>query len=309
MTRPLDLFPRIPHKRRGGRFPDARACPRCGSPIDARAPISRRSAGALGWMAYCSACDGNARVRGSRKPPIPPQLDRLVASSPRRPRLNAVLLATAVALTVHAAVMYGAMAVTRPAREPVAVHRPDTVLIDIAWPRESVHSPPGLAMVSASPEGGPVAASPTMIDVPRGARPIDLGPLSGAPRPVLRRRPVCTAAVCVQEPPRAGSVALVAPDARPEILSSPQVQYPRLLWAAGIEGVVIVTFVVDTLGRADPSSIEIVQSTNVGFNRSAKTMIREIRFRPGLVGGTAARVASRIRIDFRLNGIRSVGTF
>ncbi len=120
---------------------------------------------------------------------------------------------------------------------------------------------------------------------------------------------MCTAAVCVQEPPRAGSVALVAPDARPEILSSPQVQYPRLLWAAGIEGVVIVTFVVDTLGRADPSSIEIVQSTNVGFNRSAKTMIREIRFRPGLVGGTAARVASRIRIDFRLNGIRSVGTF
>ncbi len=38
--------------------------------------------------------------------------------------------------------------------------------------------------------------------------------------------------------------------------------------AAGLEGAVVVGFVVDTVGRADPESITVVASTNEGFDRS-----------------------------------------
>ncbi len=123
----------------------------------------------------------------------------------------------------------------------------------------------------------------------------------------MPHRRACPPAGCYQRLSRAIQPANPAPDARPEVLFSPEVRYPPALWAAGIEGVVVVRFVVDTLGRADPSTIEVVQSTNVGFNRPAKDMVRGSRFRPGLIAGTPARIRSKLQVAFTLSGVSSVG--
>ena len=82
--------------------------------------------------------------------------------------------------------------------------------------------------------------------------------------------------------------------------SSPMLVYPRLLREAEIEGVVVVEAIIDTLGRAEPTSLRVVQTANPGFNESAKDNVLDTRFRPGRVHGKAVRVLVRLPIRFRL---------
>src|SRR5581483_327526 len=58
-----------------------------------------------------------------------------------------------------------------------------------------------------------------------------------------------------------------AVDEKPEIISSPPLQYPDVLHVAGIEGMVMVEAIVDTTGRAEPGSVRVVQSTHPGFDK------------------------------------------
>src|SRR2546427_12382877 len=53
---------------------------------------------------------------------------------------------------------------------------------------------------------------------------------------------------------------------RPALLSAPPAPYPTLLRRAGIQGRVVIGAIVDTLGRAEPGSIEIVDSPNPAFD-------------------------------------------
>jgi len=87
----------------------------------------------------------------------------------------------------------------------------------------------------------------------------------------------------------------------PELLSAPMPVYPPLLWAAGIQGQVIVTAVVDTLGQAENGSVRIVRSDNPGFDAAALATVRGARFRPARICGRAVRVLVQIPVGFRLN--------
>jgi TonB family protein len=91
---------------------------------------------------------------------------------------------------------------------------------------------------------------------------------------------------------------------RPEILSGPQLQYPDLLRQAGIEGRAIVQAIIDTSGRAEPSSVKVVQSPNPGFDQSAKQYVLRALFRPARVHGRAVRVLINQPIDFKITGRR-----
>lgn len=82
--------------------------------------------------------------------------------------------------------------------------------------------------------------------------------------------------------------------------SSPMLVYPRLLREAEIEGEVVIEAIIDTLGRAEPTSLRVVQTANPGFNESAKDNVLDTRFRPGRVHGNAVRVLVRLPIRFRL---------
>ena len=87
---------------------------------------------------------------------------------------------------------------------------------------------------------------------------------------------------------------------KPERLAGPPAIYPPLLQQAGIEGLVMVQAIIDTMGRVEPNSIKITQSANPGFNESAKTVVLKSLFRPARVYGKAVRVLIQIPILYSI---------
>jgi TonB family protein len=87
---------------------------------------------------------------------------------------------------------------------------------------------------------------------------------------------------------------------KPERLAGPVPVYPPLLSQAGIEGVVMVQAIIDTMGRVEPNSLKIVQTANPGFNESAKQTVLKSLFRPARVYGKAVRVLIQIPINYNL---------
>jgi protein TonB len=91
-----------------------------------------------------------------------------------------------------------------------------------------------------------------------------------------------------------------AVDEPPERLSGPSPRYPEMLRQAGIEGSVVLEFVIDTTGRVEESSIKINQSTNRAFEGPARDVIRRSLYRPGRVRGQAVRVLVQQSISFSI---------
>ncbi len=89
-------------------------------------------------------------------------------------------------------------------------------------------------------------------------------------------------------------------DEHPEIVSGPALFYPPLLRQAGLQGRVVVQAVIDTLGRAEPASLKIIERPNAGFEQSARDYVLHTVFRPARVKGRAVRVLVRIPIDYKL---------
>jgi TonB family protein len=89
-------------------------------------------------------------------------------------------------------------------------------------------------------------------------------------------------------------------DEKPERVSTISVDYPDLLRQAGIEGTVVVEVIIDTLGRAEPGSLRIVQSTNKAFELPAKDAVLKSVYRPGRVRGQAVRVLVQVPISFSI---------
>lgn len=87
---------------------------------------------------------------------------------------------------------------------------------------------------------------------------------------------------------------------KPSVLSGATPVYPELLKEAGIQGRVVVQAVIDTLGRAEGTSVKILQSPNPGFDPSARNYVLNARLRPARVHGRAVRVLINIPIDFRI---------
>jgi len=87
---------------------------------------------------------------------------------------------------------------------------------------------------------------------------------------------------------------------KPERLSGPPLQYPELLRQAGIQGRVLVQAVIDTTGRAEASSVKVLQSPNPGFDQSAKNVVLKSLFRPARVHGRAVRVLINLPVDFKI---------
>ena len=87
---------------------------------------------------------------------------------------------------------------------------------------------------------------------------------------------------------------------KPAVLSGPTLQYPALLRQAQIQGRVLIQAIIDTLGRAEPNSVKVLQSPNPGFDQSAKTYVLNDLFRPARVHGRAVRVLLQIPVDFKL---------
>ena len=76
--------------------------------------------------------------------------------------------------------------------------------------------------------------------------------------------------------------------------------YPPELLTKGVEGSVLTNFVVDTTGRADTSTIDILEPAHRLFVESVRTAIPGMRFSAAMVQGRKVRQMVEQRFQFRV---------
>jgi hypothetical protein len=76
--------------------------------------------------------------------------------------------------------------------------------------------------------------------------------------------------------------------------------YPRDLLAIGAEGAVQAIYVVDTTGRVDTTTIQVVLSDDPRFTESVRTALGQMRFRPATRAGTRVRQLVQQKFRFRV---------
>ena len=76
--------------------------------------------------------------------------------------------------------------------------------------------------------------------------------------------------------------------------------YPPELSAQGKEGKVDATYVVDTTGRVDTTTVRVLQSDDPRFTESVRTALDEARFRPAKRAGKHVRQLVQQRFSFKL---------
>lgn len=81
---------------------------------------------------------------------------------------------------------------------------------------------------------------------------------------------------------------------------SPAPVYPSDLAEAGVGGLVRATYVVDTAGRVDTTTIRIISSDHPGFTASVQTALGEMRFRPAKRHGKPVRQLIEQQFRFQI---------
>jgi len=74
--------------------------------------------------------------------------------------------------------------------------------------------------------------------------------------------------------------------------------YPALLERSGIEGRVLVEFVVDTLGRPDMKSVKVLESSNELFVQSLESALPRWRFYPAEARGRKVKQIVQLPLRF-----------
>lgn len=76
--------------------------------------------------------------------------------------------------------------------------------------------------------------------------------------------------------------------------------YPKELEERGIEGYVIVRFVVDSTGFVDVTTILTIESTAAAFDRAVREALPRMRFRPALVADRPVRQLAEQMFKFEI---------
>jgi TonB family protein len=76
--------------------------------------------------------------------------------------------------------------------------------------------------------------------------------------------------------------------------------YPRDLLALGAEGMVQALYVVDTTGRVDTSTIQVMRSDDPRFTESVRTALGQMRFRPAKRAGKTVRQLVQQQFRFQI---------
>ena len=82
---------------------------------------------------------------------------------------------------------------------------------------------------------------------------------------------------------------------------SPLPRFPQSLRNAGVEGMVRVSFVVDTLGRVELETVRVVESSHPAFALAVQATLPRVRFTPARIGGHAVRQLVEFPVQFRLD--------
>lgn len=210
----------------------------------------------------------------------------LVESRPHRERSAAQMVASIVA---HSLVIAVSIRLTGAVAESAVRPPIETAMQLTRSPDQSA------ARTVVVPTTANIAAPPTLptappVDVPAGIPPalpgrsFDPGQFNpagstGMSAPTRDSTPT---------DPRALVTAQQA-DEPAEYLDGPPPLYPPALRQVGVQGFVQLRYIVGVDGRAEPGSVNTVQSSNAAFEAPAIEAIERARFRPARLGGRVVR--------------------
>ncbi len=227
---------------------------------------------------------------------------QLLESRPPRRRTPAGFAAS---LALHGILVAGAVVATARAPHAAAAVPPVHALIYVPTP------PPPKAPAPAAPDAPPlisVVPVPSVIDVPVDV-PVGLPPITPLRRiintddPIFLRVGVPTSAGTPGSVPATPTGAYSAEQV--EVLvtidpRSPLPRFPQMLKNAGVEGTARLQFVVDTLGRVELGSVQVVSTTHPLFAEAVQSVLPRMQFTPARVGDRRVRQLVEFPIQFTI---------
>jgi TonB family protein len=85
---------------------------------------------------------------------------------------------------------------------------------------------------------------------------------------------------------------------------SPSPIYPDSQWNAGVAGEVVIEVIIDTLGRVESSSVNIVSESLPAFGSAAREAVRASVFTPAWKAGRRVRQVVHVPVVFHPPGAR-----
>jgi len=85
------------------------------------------------------------------------------------------------------------------------------------------------------------------------------------------------------------------------IVTTAKPRYPERLRELGIEGTVVVRFAVDTTGRVDMKSAQIISASNNLFSQAVLDALGGFRFKPAEVGARRVPALAEMPFEFRIS--------
>jgi protein TonB len=226
--------------------------------------------------------------------------------SRRKRDLKSTLSNSMASIVFHAIAISAAVYATLSAGEAVQerVRQVDIVQqVQEQEPEPEPDRPPPVATIEPPPRGFQTLSIPTNIpvDIPPPATDtrFDAADFSGVgvEGGIARGVEGGTGPVVTDQPYMEAVV-----EERPERLDGTcsNLRYPPVLQTAGIEGRVLIEFIIDTTGRAERGSMRVVSSAHQLFEGPAREVVSSCRYRPGRISGRAVRTRVQIPINFTI---------
>ncbi len=228
--------------------------------------------------------------------------DNLIESKAKKQKTVGQALTSIV---VHAIIILAAVYATKGMAEAAENAPIDTNVVFIRPPdavKPPDPPPPQDVVVSANPppKGFQTVVAPT--DIPKDIPPVDLNQKAFDPRDFTGKGVeggLATGIVGGTGPVDVGSVVVSSAEADdpPHMITPGPLRTPSGF--EGVPGRVMLSFIVDTLGRAETNSVKVQSSTNKVFEEPAKDVILKANFKPGRNGGHAVRVLVQQPVVFQ----------
>jgi TonB family protein len=88
--------------------------------------------------------------------------------------------------------------------------------------------------------------------------------------------------------------------APPQLVSFPKPGYPPMARTLRVEGVAVVSVLVDENGQVQEARMAEPIKQNVGLNEAAMASARAARYKPATKDGVRVKMWTRLRIPFKL---------
>lgn len=221
-----------------------------------------------------------------------------------RRRSGRTIGGTATSVLIHAALITCAVYVTAQAKEMPTYDPPEKPipLFPPSEPAPETHTP----HPSRTGAGAPGPTTVPRLPLPPIEIPDSLPAIDSTPDPSRGAFPDSARAA---EPGVGGSGARGSGDGAPWIASqvdrpamartgNPSPRYPAMLERSGVEGEVVAQFVVDTTGRAEMATFEILKASNALFAAALRDAVARWRFLPAEAGGRRVRQLVEVPVRF-----------